>query len=709
MSRVLLLLGLVAGCAPADEAVEIAVRDCRLHVAFPYEGLPAAIGVAGDFNGDDPAKAPLRRDADGVWRGAVEVPPGRHLYRVMVDGRAHLDAANPVTVRHLGVEYSVFEAPDCARPAFERLAVEHHRDAPRLTFRLQRVDPATGLDADSVVARAGDHRYTPAVEGDRVTLALTGPPPGKHQLRLEARDAAGRAVEPVEGPFWVEAERFRWEDALIYQVVVDRFAGDAPFTPVDRLKPPGARHGGNLRGLRAKLEEGYFDRLGVNVLWISPLNLNPEGAWTGVEGGPPRYESYHGYWPMAPRGVDPRFGTEADVEALVAAAHARGVRVLMDVVLNHVHQSHPYFEARPGWFNRPACQCGTPACPWWSHIETCWFTGYLPDLRWDHVDTLETQVSDAVWWMERFDLDGLRVDAVPMMPRFVTRNLTARVHRRFEALHTRHYLLGETFTDPEGHGIIRWYLGPQGLDGQFDFPVMWALRQAFAWESAPLWSLADAWRRSEAAWAGSAAVMALFVGNHDVTRFLSEAAGQLPASPWEAPPPIPDDPLPYDRLLLAQTFVLTAPGAPVLYQGDEHGMPGAGDPDNRRPMRFGGERTSLEKALHGRTERLGRLRRCLPALRRGALRFLREEAERLVFLRDAGDGAPAIVVLNRTPADAAVTIPLPPDAPGGAYVDALSGRRLLRDDRGLEKVALAPRTPLVLLPEGHACLEEAER
>jgi len=678
------------------------VRDCRLHVHLEEVGERA--GIAGDFNGFDAEATPLTWTGT-AWEGAVTVPPGRRLYRVEVDGQAFLDAANPVSLRQAGAEWSVFEAPDCAHPAWKLTGIQHGDGAPEAELTLQRVEASAGLVAASVRASVDGQPVEVAVIGDTIRPDLRGPP-GKRWLEVQALDGAGRVVEPFRAPFWAEAERFRWEDALIYQVVLDRFARETPFTPADRLRPPGDRMGGDLKGLLQAVESGYFEALGVDAIWISPLNTNPEGVWQGVEGGVPRYTSYHGYWPIAPRSVDPRLGTDADVEALVAAAHARGLRVLLDVVLNHVHEQHPYLTEHPSWFDRTPCACGTPACPWQTHIQTCWFTPYLPDINWNSAEATDQQLADAVWWLERFDLDGLRVDAVPMMPRFVTRGLTHAVHTRLEGLRNRVYLVGETYTGPGGYGDIRWSLGPQGLDGQFDFPLMWALRQTLAWESAPLWTLADVWQQGRAAWSGSTAVMGVFLGNHDVTRFLSEAAGQVdprvPEQAWRAPPPIPEDPRAHARLRLAWAFVLTAPGAPVIYQGDEYGQPGVGDPDNRRLMRFGGERTALEQATAAQVARLGRARRCLPALRRGALQMLTAEAEVMAFARDLGDGAPALVVLDR--GGVGVDLRLPPDldAPDGRWRDVLSDQEVeLRGGRF--QVAPAQRTPSVWVPAGHAC------
>ena len=203
--------------------------------------------------------------------------------------------------------------------------------------------------------------------------------------------------------------------------------------------------------------------------------------------------------------------------------------------------------------------------------------------------------------------------------------------------------------------------------------------------------------------------MAHMVGNHDVTRFLSEAAGQVEGArdqAWRAPPPVPDDPLPYRRMLLAQTFALTTPGAPVIYYGDELGLPGVGDPDNRRAMRFGGERSANERWLAARVGRLGRLRSCLPSLRRGALRVLHAEDERLAWLRE---GAwPAVVVLARqTEADAAsLELELPAEVPDVDFVDVLSGQRVPRTERGLAPLALTPHRALVLVPATHRCAAE---
>src|SRR5262249_19995246 len=154
-------------------------------------------------------------------------------------------------------------------------------------------------------------------------------------------------------------------------------------------------------------------------------------------------------------------------ETFIADAHKKGVRVLFDVVPNHVHQDHPYFAAHKGsWFNHPdgSCVCGTPGCDWDSHIEDCAFAPYLPDLDWKNDEVASQISSDIVYWVDRFDADGVRIDAVPMMPRSATRRVTWELRQALENPGHKLLLMGENFTGPSGYGSLRYELGPFGLD-----------------------------------------------------------------------------------------------------------------------------------------------------------------------------------------------------------------------------------------------------
>jgi hypothetical protein len=166
--------------------------------------------------------------------------------------------------------------------------------------------------------------------------------------------------------------------------------------------------------------------------------------------------------------------------------------------------------------------------------------------------------------------------------------------------------------------------------------------------------------------------MGMMIDNHDVSRFASESAGNASGDAW-SPAPQPLDPVVYAKQRVALATVLTLPGAPVLYYGDEVGLAGRNDPDSRRVMPADGALIPAQIETRDVVRKVGRARACSDALRRGALRTLVADAERFVFAREiAGDvrGA-AIVSLSRRPSLAA-EVALPAGAPS-SLVDAVSG------------------------------------
>jgi glycosidase len=148
------------------------------------------------------------------------------------------------------------------------------------------------------------------------------------------------------------------------------------------------------------------------------------------------------------------------------------------------------------------------------------------------------------------------------------------------------FLIGEVFTGAGSWGVdvIRYYLGPEGLDSVFNFPLMWAIRDVLAHESAGFDAIEDMLVEVETATAGSGAVLGQIIGNHDVTRFFSEAHGDAGGDPWAAPAEQVEDAVAFARLRSALTLLLTLPGLPVLFYGDEVGLAGSNDPDNRRVL-----------------------------------------------------------------------------------------------------------------------------
>jgi glycosidase len=709
--------------------------------------VPVEPRLRGDWDGwampDPGAQAWNKLTAkDGTgWRTyAATLPPGTYRYAIDVAGVRVLDENNPRTAfvqdpddptgAPFGVEVSEQVVPDCTQPLVEVLEAHGGADGVWLRARFVRGNGGPALDPTTLAAslsQAGVPTGAPLTitrEGPAgIRVLAAGLQPGKYTFELQASDASGRPADPVHASAFVEAQPDRaLADGLVYQIMVDRFRG-----PQGALAPPstpGMRAGGTLDGVRAALEAGYFDRLGVTTLWLSPVYQNPAGVFVGRDGR--LYESYHGYWPSQPRSVEDLFGGEAALDKLIASAHARGVRVVLDVVPHHVHTQHPYWLAHSrqstavaqaqnpltaDWFldGPDACVCGEPGCDWGSHMESCWFDGYLPTLNLRNPDVRATAADDLAWWTQRFDVDGLRIDAVPMMPRAATRRIVEATRDQAYRRGLDRLLLGEIFTGPgeDGRASIRAYLGEavDGLDSAFDFPLMWSLRGAIAHGDG---SLADVEAQLAAAtqdYQGSDVTLAHMLDNHDTSRFLSEAADPNVSSrdPWLAPPAQPTDAAPYARQLLAFVYLLTTPGLPVIYYGDELGLAGASDPDSRRVLPdvlAPGALPAPQAQLLTQVSRLGRLRRCSAALRStdpSARQVALLDPDHLVTIH----GGSVIAAISRAATPSILHVD---GASDGSFVDVLSGARVTVVG-GSVNLNLAPLSAAVFLSEASECNE----
>jgi glycosidase len=338
-------------------------------------------------------------------------------------------------------------------------------------------------------------------------------------------------------------------------------------------------------------------------------------------------------------------------------------------------------------------------------MQDCWFAPYLPDLRLEHPDVMNFAVGELLWWLDNYEIDGLRVDAVPMMPRAASRRIVDAVHQR-TAPGIDRLVLGEVFTGAGTPGVagLRHYLGPGGLDSVFDFPLMWALRDVLATDSAGFTSLDALLDHMDQQLGGSGVVLARMLANHDVERFVSVVVGDAHGDPWDQPAAQPEGGAALERMALALTLQLTLPGMPVFYYGDEIALAGGDDPDNRRVMP---DLASLSPARLGLLEHartLGQLRRCAPALRSSQRQTLYVSEDSYAYARfaddDSGSGSVVLVLISR--ADEVRSIPLPgTNSISGRFVDALGGGTF---ELGAgAQIELGPRAAMVLVPEHDPC------
>jgi len=665
--------GLDCGAQVCDDSTGtarcVAARACETVVTHDPGGQTiTALYIRGEFN-DWALTHRFDRQPDGTYRIAIaDLGAGDYGYKLYDQGRDSWfeDPGNPYYKWVEGQRNSRLRVADCDLPVLELVAppVVSGGD---ISFQVRYVDgnQAAGVNPAAVEATRNDVAMAGVFDAGAglLTVSDTGLQPGKYAYRFRASDQAGRAAARLYVPLWVETTPFQWEDAVLYFVLTDRFAnGDAGNdSPSNGVELPANWQGGDFAGLLQQIEGGYFDDLGVNALWISSISMNTQGSGLGSDGK--IYSGYHSYWPISTgwrddntlpgvQPVDPHFGELADFKQLVEAAHDRGIRVLVDFVANHVHTDSPLWQQHEhgGWFH-DLYVCG------WDQPISCWFAPYLPDFEYKNLDVMNTVIEHAIWMIQETDIDGFRLDAVKHMIHDFSYALRARIDESVTTTDLRFYMVGETFTGEDGSGLIKEYVRPEELDGQFDFPLYWQVTKTFLREEQDFRGLESMLQWNEGYY-GEWAVMSNFLGNHDVARALSHAAGQIndlwgngsKEQGWNDPPGLPGDETPFRKLRLAWTFLISVPGIPLIYYGDEYGLPGAGDPDNRRFMQFDAELSQHQRDTLAHIKKLTAARHAHPALRYGERTELQMDGDGLFWafgLRHANDRA--VVVFNRDP------------------------------------------------------------
>ncbi len=704
---------ILIGGQGADETISPMTRipvaiEPRVAHTFRLNGHEQAqsVHVAGSFNGWNTTSHPMRLE-DGTWVADVRLPAGRHAYKFVIDGGQWLaDPANPGQGED-GNSLVTIGSQDAGN-GDPVLLFEEKRDEASYVFRMNH--PISKVLAEAI-DETGRHPVTSwhvETSGNRVIVRADSTGDLNHYtlLRVIAEDQAGRVARPALVALDGVGGFDSWRDDILYLAFIDRFADGDPSNnaPVDDpdVPAPANYQGGDFDGLRQKIEDGYFERLGVNILWLSPVNDNPPDAWK--EYLPPyrKYTGYHGYWPASRHGVEEKFGGEDALKALIASAKSRGMKVLADLVLKHVHQSSPVFREHPELFGRLEDASGQRNLRRWDDAQfSTWFEPFLPAFDFSNPLAQRHLMEDALYWLNSYNLDGFRLDAVKhILPDFwwKFRAAVASTDRGNRQM----YFLGETFQSREG---IAAFVGPGMLDGQFDFPLYDTMIPVLAQGKGSFADLERALTDSERIF-GRLSLMSPLLGNHDKPRFMAYADGDLPDPDepdeeevgWKKTIRV-DHETSYDLLKLAFTFLLTIDGVPMVYYGDEVGLTGAGDPDNRRVMPWGREVTPAQEAVRAHVATLAHTRRAHPALTLGSRRALLADDSRYAFVRAHGHDQ-VVVAFNRSsqPADFNLDVSFEAGPSTKTFVDAITGDKAVVQN-GLLAFKLPPRSSAVFLAQ----------
>jgi neopullulanase len=478
-------------------------------------------------------------------------------------------------------------------------------------------------------------------------------------------------------------------DDVIYLIMPDRFANGDPTNDEpaefpgshDRGKPR-AYHGGDLRGVNAHLP--YLKDLGITTIWLTPIVKN--GA----------AQDYHGYGAVDLYAVDSHLGTLRDYQELVEAAHKLHMKVFFDVVPNHVGPLNPWVKDPPAadWFH------GTPE----RHLQSLppvksdfyglpetkqahdlfevlvdphapmrmrrnltdgWFFGILPDMNTENPLVVQYLLQNSIWWAETSGLDGYRVDTFPYAPR----TFWEQWHRELRRIYPRLSTIGEVFhPDPT---VTSFFVGGRkgwdGIDTQlttvFDYPLYFALWDVLV-NGAPAGRLTNVLRQDSLY--PHPEYLVPFFGNHDVPRIASAPGATA------------------QQLKLAFGLTLTLRGIPELYYGDEIGMPGGGDPDNRRDFPGGWPeddhnaflrqgRTPAQEQIFETVQTLLQLRQEHEGLRGGKLWHVYCDDASYVFLRES-EGEKLVIAFHNGGSARSLTVSLQDTlAKGAAGITSLFG------------------------------------
>ncbi len=487
--------------------------------------------------------------------------------------------------------------------------------------------------------------------------------PGKYKIKIQGIVASDRTEFDFEIlPKSVSPTKHQGytPDDVIYFVIPDRFKdGDQSNNDPEKSKGLYDRkfgrhyHGGDLQGLIEKLP--YLKSLGVTAIWTTPVyDNNDKPDYKENYEGMPFTTGYHGYGATDMYAVDEHLGDLAKLKEFVQTAQKMGFKVIQDQVANHTSPYHSWAEnpPTPTWWNGTVANHPNNNWQKWtamnpratyqtqsSNIDG-WFINILPDFNQDDKEVEQYLIQNSLWWLQIGGFDAIRMDTLPHVPRTFWAKWGSAIKREYKNVN----ILGELF-DSDPALISYFQTGRKGHDGVdtkidtlYDFALFYPIRNAFA-KGESIRGVSQMLARD---WLyPNPNVLTTFLGVHDMERFMHEKGATI------------------EGLKLAQTFIMTNRGTPLLYYGDEIAMPGGGDPDNRRdfPGGFAGDsvnafdtagRTKEQNEVWNHLAKLGALRKQYGALRNGKSLDLLDQEQQMAYVRVLNNQAVVVIFNNDT-------------------------------------------------------------
>jgi len=473
--------------------------------------------------------------------------------------------------------------------------------------------------------------------------------------------AASLAAAACATPDTDVSNKENFSTDVVYQIVTDRFLdGNSANNPTGASFSSDCSQrklycGGDWQGITNKINDGYLTGMGITAIWISPPveNMYAIVAYSGVNN-----TSYHGYWARDFKKTNPAFGSFTDFSNMVAAAHAKGIKVVIDFAPNHTSpssQTDPTFGENGNLFDN-----GTLLSTFsndtgnyfhhfgstdFSTLENCIYKSLFDLTDLDHQNTgVDAYFKAAIKaWLD-LGIDGIRFDAVKHMPFGWQKNLMSYIHGYKPVFSYGEWFLGSGQTDS-----ANWYHANNSGMSLLDFEFAQTVRDVFQTGNSNMTNL-DAMISSTASQYNQVNDQVTFIDNHDMGRF--QVSGASPR-----------------KLEQALAFTLTSRGVPAVYYGTEQYMMGTGDPDNRAMMSSFSTTTTAYNVIKA----LAPLRKSNPAIAYGATQQRWLNNDIYIYERTFGPNA-AMVAINRNLTSSAVINGLYTALPAGNYYgDQLGG------------------------------------
>jgi len=388
-----------------------------------------------------------------------------------------------------------------------------------------------------------------AHEREAEALVEAADPIGQHVAKLADEFLAGQPdlLAPAATPA-AASTTSRELPHSIYFVMLDRYAnGDPSNDDSIDLKDPAAWHGGDLQGVIDHLDD--IQSMGFDTVWISPVWSSRHDKFFG-------HGAFHGYWVEDFTQVERRFGDRRLLRQLSDALHRRHMKLLLDMVLNHVAFDAPLLKTHPEWFhhNGQIKDWNDPV-----QLVNNDVMG-LPDLAQEREDVYQYLLQTSEHWIDDVKPDGFRLDAVKHISPAFWKRFNADIHKYAGA---EFFLLGEDLDGDPAH--LANTANEDGFDAMFDFPLYFAVKDVFC-DGKPLGRL-GAMLSLDRTYPHPERLVTL-VDNHDLPRIATACHGDA------------------KKIQAAIDFTLAVRGIPSVTYGTEVGLTGEHEPENRSDMKF---------------------------------------------------------------------------------------------------------------------------